>query len=129
MNVDVLLFVLWCASRGHRIEVSELDAADNASAPWHDLVVPIRQARRGVRLVPGGPYEDDEATVMQLKRHLLSAELEAERLQHQALEALALPPGVMDPAEAARSNLARFADRTGIPADAAPLAVLLRAAS
>ena len=58
-----------------------------------------------------------------------SAELAVERVQHRVLEVLAPCPGTSDPATAARDNLAGFASRTGIPADAAPLAVLLRAAS
>ena len=128
IDVDVLLFVLWCASRGRRLEVSELHAADAAVAPWHGSVVaPIRRVRRALGSIPGGPF--DEVAVTRLRGQLLSAELAAERMQHRVLEALAPGPGTADPATAARGNLTCFADRTGIPADAVPLDVLLRAAS
>lgn len=125
-DVDVVLFVLWCASRGRRLDASELGAIDAAVASWRSAVVqPVRKARRALKPAPSPPFCPD--TVAALRERLLAAELEAERLQQGAMEALAPPPGNADPGQAAADNLASFARHGGIPPDAAPFASLLQA--
>jgi len=124
-DVDVVLFALWCASRGTRLRVSNLDSICATVASWHLRVVQsIRQARGGLKPAPPAPFCALAAEA--LRQSLLAAELEAERLQHCAMEALAPPPGVDDPVEAAVDNLACFARHAGIPPDAAPFAALLK---
>ena len=124
-DVDLVLFVLWCASRGQRLSGADLGAADASVAAWRQTVVqPIRQARRALKPPPElVEAEDAEA----LRRKLLTAELEAERLQQRALEAQAPPPGDAESQAAARHNLESVARLTNVPLDAAPLAVLLQA--
>ena len=128
VDVDLVLFALWCASRGHRLGAAELGAADAAVASWRDTVArPIRRVRRA--LTTDGLGVAQEAAVLALRTQVLGVELAAERLQHGMLEALAPPPGQADPSEAAGGNLARLAELAGVPADAAPFAVLARAVS
>lgn len=125
-DVDVVLFTLWCASRGRRLEASELNAIDAAVASWRSSVVqPLRQARRALKPAPSHLF--DPAASEALRERLLSAEIEAERLQQGAMEALAPAPGTADPGQAARDNLACYADQAGVPRDAAPLGSLLEA--
>ncbi len=125
-DVDVVLFALWCASRGRRLDAPGLAAVDAAVAPWRQAVVqPVRQARRALKPAPSHPF--DPVAAAALRERLLSAEIEAERLQQGALEALAPAPGTDDPGRAARDNLACYAGHAGIPRDAAPFAPLLRA--
>ena len=38
-DVDVVLFTLWCASRGRRLQLSELAVIDAAIAWWRSEVV------------------------------------------------------------------------------------------
>ncbi len=123
-DVDLVLYCLWAASAGHRLSPAALEAADRLAAPWRVAVLdPLRRARRAMKPPPAG---FDPALVDALRRHALAAELEAERVQQDAL-ARAFAPGEsgIDPAAAARDNLLRYAALAGIPADAAPLAVLL----
>ena len=125
-DVGMVLFALWCASRGRRLDAAELDAADAAIASWRSGVVrPIRQARRALK--PAASHPLDPAAAAALRERLLAAELEAERLQQGCMEALAPPPGDVDPDQAAVDNLACFAKHAGIPPEAAPFASLLQA--
>ncbi len=125
-DVDVILFTLWCASRGCRIELSELEAVDAAVASWRVSVVqPIRSARRALKPAPAPPFHPGAAAA--LRERLLSAELEAERLQQAAMQALAPVPGTAEPGQAAADNLACYALQAGIPPDAAPIAKLHQA--
>lgn len=125
-DVDVVLFALWCASRGQRLDAGGLAAVDAAIKSWRTTVVqPIRQARRALKLAPPGPFAP--TAIAELRERLLSAELESERLQHAAMEGLAPSPGMADPGPTARDNLACFALHAGIPPDAAPFVSLLQA--
>ena len=125
-DVDVLLFALWCASRGHRLSTFELAGVDAAIDPWRKAVVqPIRLARRALKPAPPGSF--DPAATAALREQLLSAELAAERLQQNAMEMLVPPSGTIDPGDAARDNLACFAREIDIPSSIPLLAALLEA--
>lgn len=125
-DVDVVLFALWCASRGCRLDATGLAAVDAAVASWRQSVVqPVRQARRALKPAPSHPFDPSDAAA--LRERLLSAEIEAERLQQGAMEALAPAPGTADPGQAARDNLACYAGHAGITCDAAPFMPLLQA--
>ena len=124
-DVDVVLYALWCAGRGHLLSEAELGAADAAVAGWRKSVVqPIRRARRALKPPPPGFPAEAAAG---LRRDLLAAELAAERMQQGVMEARAAPTGSADPAEAARHNLAVVARAGGIPEEAAPIGALLAA--
>jgi uncharacterized protein (TIGR02444 family) len=73
VDVNVLLYVCWCAWEGRVLEASDLAAVDAAIAAWRrDVVWPIRALRQGLRNYPGV-----ETSYQMIKQ----AELEAERVQ------------------------------------------------
>jgi uncharacterized protein (TIGR02444 family) len=107
-GLDVNL-VLYCCWRGDRLTEAQLQAAIDLTAPWRsEIVQPLRALRR--RLKPGFP-PFPEAGVLTLRKRIADAELEAERLQQQALEALAQAQGSVPPPsrQAATANLALLA--------------------
>lgn len=120
-GLDVNL-VLYCCWRGDILTQGQLQAAIALTAPWRaEIVQPLRVLRR--RLKPGFP-PFPEAGVQGLRKRIADAELEAERLQQQALDALAraerpvIPPPGRD---AARANLALLAALCQAKDSAGPL--------
>lgn len=103
-GLDVNL-VLYCCWRGDVLNDRQLRAAIELTAPWRaDMVQPLRALRR--RLKPGFPPFPDTG-VQDLRKRIADAELEAERLQQQALDALARQDGPvpLPSRQAAEANL------------------------
>lgn len=103
-GLDVNL-VLYCCWRGDVLSEAQIQAAIGLTAPWREEAVqPLRALRR--RLKPGFP-PFPEAGVLALRKRIADAELEAERLQQQALDALARNEGpILAPSrQAATANL------------------------
>ncbi|MEQ8252699.1 MAG: TIGR02444 family protein [Oceanibaculum nanhaiense] len=103
-GLDVNL-VLYCCWRGDVLSEAQIEAAIALTAPWRaEIVQPLRALRR--RLKPGFPPFPEE-NVQGLRKRIADAELEAERLQQQALDALARNEGpVLSPSrQAATANL------------------------
>ncbi len=121
VDVNLLLFALWAgAACGARLSDGEMERLDGAVAAWRDEVVrPLRAVRRRAKGEPGG--QDAYA-------RLKAAELAAERVEQERLEALSgLTPGAGSRCAAA-ANLRRVvASRER--ADVAALRVLLDAAA
>jgi uncharacterized protein (TIGR02444 family) len=93
VDVNLLLLALWLGTRGRHVEEADLRRLDEQIAPWRaDVVVPLRQVRRVLK-VPTQAM--DAALAGRLRDKVKSVELEAERLQQEALFALvaAVPPG------------------------------------
>jgi uncharacterized protein (TIGR02444 family) len=87
LDVNLGLWICWVAARGGD-PLDRLDAAMALSAPWKQQVVELlRAARNGLKPAPDG-FEGEEAQA--LRRAILKAELEAERLQQARLEPLGL---------------------------------------
>ena len=85
-GLDVNL-VLYCCWRGDVLSEAQIQAAIGLTAPWRAAAVqPLRALRR--RLKAGFP-PFPEAGVLALRKRIADAELEAERLQQLALDALA----------------------------------------
>ncbi len=125
-DVDMMLFALSCARRRRRLVATELDAIDAAVVAWGKTVVqPLRLATHALKPAPLHLF--DPAAASALRERLLSAEIEAGRQQQAAMEALAPTLGDAEPGPAASDNLLAFARHAGIPPDAPPFAVLLRA--
>jgi uncharacterized protein (TIGR02444 family) len=83
VDVNVLLYVLWAASRGRRLAESEVREIVAAVEDWRTgVVVPLRTARRRLRTTPAAVDADGVARLRQLVKKV---ELEAERLQQEAL--------------------------------------------
>ncbi len=129
VDVNVLLFLLWCAREGRRLSASEVAALDRACAPWRNVtVIPLRAVRRALKspppLIAAGNAE-------LFRTRIKAVELEAERLQQEALHArfAAKQPGEAgaSPGAAARANLAAYAEVHDKPFSPAAVETLLGA--
>ena len=83
VDVNVLLYVLWAASCGRRLTESEVSETVAAVEDWRaGVVAPLRSARRSLRTPPAAVDADGAA---RLRQQVKKVELEAERLQQEAL--------------------------------------------
>ena len=126
VDVNVLLYLLWQARQGRRFAVDDVAALEAKVAPWREAtVVPLRNVRRALKsppaLVAGANAEA-------FRNRIKAVELEAERLQQEAMFALT-PQGQAgaSAAAAAKANVDAYATalRTSFPQ--APTAVLMAA--
>ena len=109
VDVNLLLFLLWRADQGRSLSAEEVRALDNKVRDWrNDAVIPIRNIRRKLKsartLIEPGQQEA-------FRTRLKAIELEAERLQQQALFALSQsrPLGKeADPRTAAHGNMCAY---------------------
>jgi uncharacterized protein (TIGR02444 family) len=109
VDVNLLLFVLWLSARRRHLSVGEVRDLDAAVRTWRDLtIVPVRAIRRNLK---GAATVVDANKQEALRTRIKAVELEAERLQQEALYARSrsLPFGRdAAPAAAARANLAAY---------------------
>ena len=110
-DVNVLLFMLWSADQGRRISLQEIRDIIALVTPWQIQVVrPLRLARRSLKTPPSDwPGQEIEA----LRQRVKADELEAERLQQQALTRFAEENEIGQPdtaVAAAVSNLKNYAN-------------------
>jgi uncharacterized protein (TIGR02444 family) len=107
VDVNLLLFLLWHAQQGRSLASAEVAALDARIAPWRDAtVIPLRVVRRALRsppaLVAPPPAEA-------FRNRIKAVELEAERLQQEAMYALApLGTEAAEPGVAARANIEAY---------------------
>jgi uncharacterized protein (TIGR02444 family) len=126
VDVNLLLFLLWLADDGQFLSVDEVKKLDDQVRDWRNVtIIPIREVRRklkGVRtLVEPGKQEA-------FRNKVKVIELEAERLQQDALYALAQsgPFGKQaGPAAAARGNVSAYERMMNITFPRSALDVLL----
>jgi uncharacterized protein (TIGR02444 family) len=113
-DVNVALYLLWRAAAGEAISAEGVAAADAAVAPWRaDVVRPLRALRRRLK---AAAYLDDSAAQEAFRTKLKKVELDAEKLQQQVLATLAARvERCAPPAEAAKTNLSRYAAHLGAP--------------
>jgi uncharacterized protein (TIGR02444 family) len=107
VDVNLLLFLLWQARQRRRLSTVDVAALEAKIAPWRDAtVIPLRSVRRSLKS-PQSLVEPPTAEAF--RNRIKAVELEAERLQQEAMFALA-PVGVegTDPADAARANVAAY---------------------
>jgi uncharacterized protein (TIGR02444 family) len=87
VDVNVLFFLLWNASRNRAFDQAEVAEIDRMIGAWRDMtVVPIRNVRRALKTPP--PALAVEAAEG-FRTRIKAVELEAERLQQEALYDLA----------------------------------------
>jgi uncharacterized protein (TIGR02444 family) len=115
VDVNIVLFLLWTATLRRRVEAGEIRVlADRVRAWQNDVVVPIRNLRRFLKTPP--PLLD-EGTAELFRTKIKAVELESERLQQEAMSALA-PSLRYEPAdtveEAARTNVANYQSVIGL---------------
>jgi uncharacterized protein (TIGR02444 family) len=129
VDVNLLLFLLWHAIQKRALSTAEISELEKRIAPWRNAtVVPLRTMRRALKSPPelvGG------ATAELFRTKIKAAELEAERLQQEAMHKLAVPSLLGKDAAsleaAARANMAAYAVLRGAPFPASPSETLLAA--
>src|ERR1700691_3086069 len=128
VDVNLLLFLFWLASDGRRLSAGEgkmLD--DNARHRGNLTIVPIRDARRKLK---GAETLVDPGKQEAFRNKVKAVELEAERLQQEALYAFAQcgPLGKhAAPSAAARGNVSAYERVMNVTYPASALDVLLGA--
>jgi uncharacterized protein (TIGR02444 family) len=87
VDVNMLFFLLWNATQGRALNAADVTRVEDAIGPWREMtVVPIRNVRRALKSPPSAmPPEVAEGFRTRVK----AVELEAERLQQEALHQLA----------------------------------------
>jgi uncharacterized protein (TIGR02444 family) len=110
VDVNLLLFLLWHATHAHALTARDVASLEARIGAWREMtVVPLRKVRRELKsppaLVASGAAEA-------FRTRIKAVELEAERLQQEAMYDLArsalLGRQVQSPDEAARSNVAAY---------------------
>jgi uncharacterized protein (TIGR02444 family) len=114
VDVNLLLFLLWQATQRRTLAAADVKALDETVGGWRNTaVIPLRNVRRALKSAPGLV---DPNTAEAFRTRIKAVELEAERLQQEAMYALAatMPPGhalgrdATSSVEAARSNVAAY---------------------
>jgi uncharacterized protein (TIGR02444 family) len=114
-DVNLLLFLLWHAAQQRRLAAAEIERLEHTIAPWRDrAVVPLRAIRRALKSPPGLV---EPGTAEAFRTRIKAVELEAERLQQEAMHDLVraglLGEAAPSVAEAARANMAAYARLCG----------------
>lgn len=102
VDVNLLLFCLWCGQEGVALEAEDIAALDDAGpGAWREQVVrPLRAARRAMKEPPTA-FEPSETE--RLRTALKHVEIESERLQQMVLADTAEAMGLLEKAD--RSTL------------------------
>ena len=107
VDVNILFFLLWNASERRALNATEVAEVERIIGGWRDMaVIPIRNVRRALKSPPPVMASD---VAEGFRTRIKAAELEAERLQQEALYDLA------------RSG--RFGEPAGSPSEAAQISV------
>ena len=128
VDVNVLFFLLWNATQGRALNAADVTEVERAIGPWRDTaVVPIRNVRRALKSPPAVMSAE---TAEGFRTRIKAVELEAERLQQEALYDLAqsgrLGRPAKSPTEAARDSVSSYQGVIG-PFPPEPLATVLSA--
>jgi uncharacterized protein (TIGR02444 family) len=100
----VLFFLLWNATQGRALNAADVTKVEETIRPWREMaVVPIRNVRRALKSPP--PVMTPDAAEG-LRTRIKAVELEAERLQQEALYGLAAA-GKLGRAEASHVQAAQ----------------------
>ena len=126
VDVNLMLFLFWLAANGRQLSVDNIKELDQTVRTWRDLtIIPIRDVRRRLKAAPT-LVEAGKQEAFRVK--VKAVELEAERLQQEALYACTQSGPLGKPAEppaAARGNVAAYAAAIGKTFPQAAVDVLL----
>jgi uncharacterized protein (TIGR02444 family) len=129
LDVNIIFFLLWNASLKKQFSADDVRATDHAVAAWREIaVIPIRNIRRALKDAPVLP---DPGVVEDYRTKIKAIELEAERLEHQALSDFFQEAAPGAPAasavEAARANIAAYENYLGKTFPKQPVETILAA--
>ena len=99
VDVNILFYLLWNATQGRAFNAADVTEIEHRIGPWREIaVVPIRNIRRALK---SPPPVVEPAAAEGLRTRIKAVELEAERLQQEALYGLAQtePPGSAGPVQ------------------------------
>jgi uncharacterized protein (TIGR02444 family) len=128
VDVNVVLFLFWTASRSRRLPRDQVAVLIDKVRLWQaDVVAPIRTLRRRLKTNP--PLLDQGSAEL-FRTKIKAIELESERLQQEAMFALAEtlrtePASSVE--EAGRTNIAAYQTAIGRRFDAAAVDTLIDA--
>jgi uncharacterized protein (TIGR02444 family) len=110
VDVNLLFFLLWNAAQGRALSDAEVKELDRGFGAWRDLaVVPLRELRRALKSPPAAVAPD---AAEGFRTRIKAVELEAERLQQEAMYALAqsgpLGQAADSKVDAARRSVAAY---------------------
>jgi uncharacterized protein (TIGR02444 family) len=110
VDVNLLFFLLWNASLNRTLTKDEVAELDRTIGVWRNTaVIPLREIRRALKTPPAMLTPDVAET---FRNRIKTAELEAERLQQEAMYALAqsgrFRGSAPTPVEAARASLTSY---------------------
>jgi uncharacterized protein (TIGR02444 family) len=130
VDVNVLLFFLWLATARRCVSLAVVQEVCSTAAPWRDdVVAPLRAIRR--RLKDGSALVE-RGTAEHFRTKIKAIELESERLEQEALFALADGLATEDAATleaAARASVAAYEHVLGRALTPAAIATLIEALS
>jgi len=114
VDVNLLLFLFWLAADRQQLSADDVEKLDDKVRDWRNLtIIPIRDARRKLK---GAPTLVDPAKQEAFRTKVKGIELDAERLQQEALYAFTQsgPLGSQaEPSAAARGNVAAYESVSG----------------
>ncbi len=130
VDVNVLFFLLWNATQNRTFSRDHIAEIEQRIGAWREMVVvPLRAVRRTLRSPPAAIAPD---VAEGFRTRIKAVELEAERLQQEALYDMAqsspLGHPAASPTEAARSSVASY-EATLRPFPKAPVDAILTAFS
>lgn len=128
VDVNVVLFLLWVASQHKSVPADQVKTLADKVRPWQvEVIGPIRALRRKLKtdapLLDKGPAE-------LFRTRIKAIELESERLQQEAMAAMAASlksDTASSPAEAARASIAAYQGVIGRPFTATAVDTLIAA--
>jgi uncharacterized protein (TIGR02444 family) len=128
VDVNLLFFLLWNAAQGRALSNTEVAELDRSFGAWRDLtVVPLRELRRALKSPPAAVASD---AAEGFRTRIKAVELEAERLQQEAMYRLAqsgrIGQETSSKSEAARNSVAAYQAHLR-PFPAGPLDTVLTA--
>jgi uncharacterized protein (TIGR02444 family) len=114
VDVNIMLFFLWLATQRRCVPADVARAVCAQAAPWRDdVVAPLRAIRRRLK---GGSALVERSQAAAFRTAIKAIELESERLQQEALFALAAELRTETSATiegAARANMAAYEEVLG----------------
>lgn len=110
VDVNVLFFLLWNATERRALSADDVAKIEHAIKPWREMtVVPLRGIRRALKSPPSVMTPEAAES---FRTRIKSAELEAERLQQEALYGIAasgtLGRSAPSPEQAAQDSLSSY---------------------